>query len=403
VGVGAVDTAPTSATFDSNADSVYVTNSGSATVSVITGGVATNISVGSDPDAALYNPSSGYVYVTNTGSNNVSVLTGAAVVGSVNVGTGPTAEVFANSNGYVYVTDSGSNRVSLVSGTSAAGTVTVGSHPSSAVYDSFDQEVLVTNQGSNNVSLVSGESVENTVDVGSAPDGSNFVANKNYDYVSDALANTVSVVRFSTAPGNTVDFNETGLASGTRWAVTFAGLVASSSSSQIVFHELNGTYPYVVGSVAGYGAVPLSGSLWVHGLPSGVQVRYTLGAQRTYEVTFAETGLAMQTLWTVTINGSVEKTSNPTIMVAEPNGTYPFTVGAVQGYSETPASGTASVNGSNPVPVQLNFVPGGNATHPLFGATFWIWAIVALVVLGVAVGGVLVWAQRRRPPRGGPP
>ncbi len=80
----------------------------------------------------------------------------------------------------------------------------------------------------------------------------------------------------------------------------------------------------------------------------------------TYPVTFLESGLPSGRNWSVTMNGSTVNGSAPSIGYRESNGTdYPFSVGAVPGYTERPASGTVNVTGG-PVTVQVVFtrVPG---------------------------------------------
>jgi len=61
-----------------------------------------------------------------------------------------------------------------------------------------------------------------------------------------------------------VIFSETGLQSGVSWSVTFDGITDSSTSSSITFIVPNGTYSYVIGSVAGY-TQPSNGTVRVNG------------------------------------------------------------------------------------------------------------------------------------------
>ena len=73
---------------------VYVANSGSNTVSVIsgrTGTVTGTITVGTIPAAVAVNPVTGTVYVTNNSDGTVSVISGrtGTVTGTITVGTGP--------------------------------------------------------------------------------------------------------------------------------------------------------------------------------------------------------------------------------------------------------------------------------------------------------------------------
>ena len=65
-----------------------------------------------------------------------------------------------------------------------------------------------------------------------------------------------------------VTFKETGLPLGTSWTVTLNDTSNASATNIITFREPNGTYPFSVGSLAGYAANESSGMVFVNG--SGV-------------------------------------------------------------------------------------------------------------------------------------
>ncbi|MGC8630794.1 MAG: DUF7619 domain-containing protein, partial [Thermoplasmata archaeon] len=67
----------------------------------------------------------------------------------------------------------------------------------------------------------------------------------------------------------------------------------------------------------------------------------------TYTITFIESGLSSGTTWYVTLNGITKSSSNNTITFNEPNGTYSYTVGSINGYNVYPSSGTITVKGAN--------------------------------------------------------
>lgn len=60
-------------------------------------------------------------------------------------------------------------------------------------------------------------------------------------------------------------FNESGLPANTTWSVNVNGLVANSTSSQIMFSTVNGTYPYSIPDVTVYIPNPVSGTFTVSG------------------------------------------------------------------------------------------------------------------------------------------
>ncbi|MEM4068093.1 MAG: thermopsin family protease, partial [Candidatus Micrarchaeaceae archaeon] len=72
-----------------------------------------------------------------------------------------------------------------------------------------------------------------------------------------------------------------------------------------------------------------------------------------YSVDFNEVDLPPGTSWSVTLNGTTESSTSSTISFSEPNGSYPFTIGSVQGYTSSPSSGTVTVSGTSVVQTVL--------------------------------------------------
>jgi hypothetical protein len=141
-------------------------------------------------------------------------------------------------------------------------------------------------------------------------------------------------------------FSERGLAEGTTWSVEVAGASHSSSDSSISVLLPNGTYPYTVGSVAGYHAPsPASGTVTLDG--SSVTVLVTF-SRPNYDLTFTETGLPKGTIWAVTLNGGTfVSTNGKEVTFEEPNGTYSYTISSVPGWeiSSGSYSGTVTLDG----------------------------------------------------------
>jgi hypothetical protein len=150
----------------------------------------------------------------------------------------------------------------------------------------------------------------------------------------------------------TVTFSEAGLPGGTMWSMTLNGQPGSSSSSQIVYSEPNGTYPFTISSVGFYGPSPASGKVTVNGGPAGKLITFT---EALYTVTFTESGLPSGTEWSVTLNGAEIPSMGTTITFSETNGTYPFVVlsGNSQ-YQPIPTSGSIKVAGKD-VPKSISF------------------------------------------------
>jgi hypothetical protein len=187
-----------------------------------------------------------------------------------------------------------------------------------------------------------------------------------------------------------VTFAESGLPNLTPWSISLNGSVTHSTGGQITFTVPNGSYAYVIGSVAGWqqSTLPGSGTVVING--SAVVEAPIAYSPVEYSVTFTETGLTAGTNWSVTFNGTVSWSTTTTISWSVPNGTYSFTVGAVGGYSVNRSSGTAVVNGS----ALSQSVAFSASNSPLSGSPILGYALIALAVVVIALGAV--WASRRR-------
>jgi hypothetical protein len=145
------------------------------------------------------------------------------------------------------------------------------------------------------------------------------------------------------SPPHQVIFVEAGLRPGTSWSATLNGQTESNSSSTISFFEPNGTYSYHIGSVDGYDVSGATGSLSVQGNDVQESVVFSLAE---YAVTFVETGLPAGTGWTVTLNGKTIFSEDNTVVFVQPQGTYSYMIGSVQGYRADQSSGSIMVAGN---------------------------------------------------------
>jgi YVTN family beta-propeller protein len=125
-----VGSGPEGVAADPAAGTVYVTNYGADTVSVInmaTNAVTATIAVGSDPWEVAADPAAGTVYVTNRGSNTVSVIDEAtnAVTATITVGSDPWGVAVNPAAGIVYVTNHGDSTLSEIDVATNAVTATI--------------------------------------------------------------------------------------------------------------------------------------------------------------------------------------------------------------------------------------------------------------------------------------
>jgi hypothetical protein len=66
-----------------------------------------------------------------------------------------------------------------------------------------------------------------------------------------------------------------------------------------------------------------------------------------FTVTFEARGLPTESSWGVYLNGTLQRSTSPSIAFVEPNGSYAFTVPEVGALTPTPSSGNVSVNGGD--------------------------------------------------------
>ncbi|NDB47398.1 MAG: YncE family protein [Nitrososphaeria archaeon] len=119
------------------AGSVIPYNSVSASPPI--GTVTTTINVGGAPRGMAFDPNNGNIYVANSGSNTVSVISSSTntVVATIPVGSFPVDVTFNPTNGYLYVPNHFGNSVSVINGATNTVVTTISgiSVPNASVYD----------------------------------------------------------------------------------------------------------------------------------------------------------------------------------------------------------------------------------------------------------------------------
>lgn len=402
--------------YDPDNGFVYVPNSVSDNVSVLNGTqVVATIPVGSVPLYANFDPMNGYMYITNDNNNcypgecndvgNVTVLNGTSVVGTAGVGLFP-SEPTIGANGYLYVPNAGScdpysyvagcdsANVTVINGTTVVANVSVGSGPFQAVSDPRNGFVYVSHAGawaSDNLTVINGTSVLAQVGVpgieGSesydAADGSVYLgvwdSSTTYSFTVVNGTSVVNSVGLSRAPYNTaynpdngcvyslsgsveivcqeglfnVSFSPEGLPPDTTWSVTLENTTESGSGNLSFSSIATGSYSYVLGTVPGYHSDVTTGNL-ILGTSAFQPVPFYLNPPPTFAVTFTEAGLPTGTEWGVTLAGEKAQSSTPSLPFLVPNGTYPFSIKGIPGWTARSFEGNVSVRGT-PVSVQISW------------------------------------------------
>jgi YVTN family beta-propeller protein len=429
-------------------------NPGITVVSVATNSTIGSIplpSNASDTGQLVYDNRTGDVYVAGAGLLGLylsdqddyivdpSTLT---LVGSIPVGTDPYGIAPETGSNYLLATAGYNGTVSLIDETIGSATYSVtlpiGTLPQGVAFDPASSQAIVVDSGNDSVSyLVPRELYPVTFSETGLPNGTSWSVSLNgsmntsttnttsfhepngtYPFEVGGVArytittptgivtvngtNVTVAVHFTPTTPETysVDFTESGLPPGTNWSVTLNGTTRESGQSEIVFQEPNGSYSFSVGPLWIYLEVPGSGTIDVNGGSVSKTIVFSSpcfggsGCFGRYIVEFTERGLPVGTAWSFTINGSTISGSAASLTFSLQNGTYPFTVGEVAGYSVDPQSGSITVNGSGPNK-EITFTPTTSSAPTLWGLSVVDWYILVGVIAGVAVAGIAVAVVRQ--------
>jgi len=399
-----VGTIPTGIAYVASIGGIIVDDSGQNLVSVISDAsdrVTSTVPVGIDPFAVTYDQVNDLVYVVNAFGGTVSILslpngTSGPLIGAF---TATPAKVALDSTSRFQVTASGgtgalsyaytglpggcasSNASTLACTPTSLGNFTVrvfvndsvgGSANASAVIDVFATAYPITFT-SHGLPLgltwyinITGEPSIRSVSGSTSVD----LANGTYPYQlasanrSYAPAPANSSFRLSGAPRSltamftlvtyNITFVQSGLPVGIDWSIEVAGQLPLQSSSGVVTAPFsNGTYSYSLTTHdPRYRAGPTSSSFNVAGAPELVPVKFSAVL---YEVHFSETSLPAGTSWAVTISGASVRTSNSSLTMTEPNGTYTYNASYVAAWTTAQRDGIVIIDGKSPTPVTLQW------------------------------------------------
>ncbi len=191
-----------------------------------------------------------------------------------------------------------------------------------------------------------------------------------------------------------VTFSETGLPTGTAWAITFNGTNLTSTGSTITVKEPNGTYQYQVQVIRGYNSTPNSGVVTVNGNAASNSISWSVAR---YAILVIQSGIPNGTSWSVTLTGTAfngqninmtQNSTSGTITFDVPNGTYSYKVHLPSDYSaksSSQLSGSATVSGSLS---KLSIQAQQNTNVVLY--------VAIVVVVLVVVGFVFLMIRRKR-------
>lgn len=196
----ATDRSPLDVAFDSNTNTVWVTNSNGADITMIddTTYVASSSGYIANPNGIVFDPHTNFMWVTNYSSyqvTRINDLTGANVAysGSYN---SPNDIAFDSNTKSLWVTNYGSTTVTRIDDTTYAATIySVGSQPTAIAFDSNTNSIWVTNKNTNLVTRIDDTTYATTTyAVGYLPEGVAFDSHTNTIWVANASAGTVTEI-----------------------------------------------------------------------------------------------------------------------------------------------------------------------------------------------------------------
>ncbi len=389
----------------------FVANSGSANLTVIstrTVAVTGSIGTGSGPFGVAIDNRSDRVYVTDRGSNNLTVVNATAdtVMASVpvvspamnlqGVAYDPKEDLVWVGGGYSYavVVNASTNVVGWYLTVDPSGVAVDPSTGEACLSDTSNRSFLcisnLTSFGGWNAAeldfteqgLPSGAAWSVTIPPATLSAATTtlrfgvltwYSSGTTYAFTvatvyglqpSPATGNitvypnsTVTLTQITFGPPTTtylLNFTETGLPIGTTWGVSVDGPVGYTNGTTVAFAVFNGTHNFSVVTVPGYSSTPTRGLVTIQGHDVTVNVTFVPAPPPApYTLSFAESGLPVGTVWSVSVNGTPYATNGAVLSLRLPGGTYLYSVVAPPGYSANPTNGTVFLDADRTLGIQF--------------------------------------------------
>jgi YVTN family beta-propeller protein len=374
-----VNMEPWAIAYDAATGDLYVTGTVNATLDVLnasTGNLTHRIAVGGHPGPVAVDPVSGYLFVGQVENDTVTIVNASAatVLGNSTVGLDPYGITVDGTTGRVFVSaEFGGNITALgPRGQETGLSADPNDFPIGLAFDPDDGEVYVAGSGTNSVLAVNATTgaVDATLPTGTDPTAVVVDPANGAVSISDFASGSLTFLTVGPPiPSFPVTFEESGLPTGTPWAVVFDGRGGSSPSANITFTAANGTVDaYAIIPPSGFNATPANGAVMLTGQAVTVAItfRHVVGPE-LYAVEFVETGLSPDTIWSVSFVNSIRSSENATILFLAANATeLAYTVYPIGGFRVHPSDGLLNVTGA-PVDVPIAFSP---IVTPTYAVTF---------------------------------
>ncbi len=191
-----------------------------------------------------------------------------------------------------------------------------------------------------------------------------YIPNPSNGTITAGQSVLINYSEISTCNSTLTVFNETGLPKGTKWSVTYDGVVNFSNTSHINISTLKGNYSFIVSSpyneTAGcktvYNPNPKTGML-----EAGISLNISYNSTLYCPENFTETGLPKGANWAVKYDGIINDSYSTLIRFLVPVGIHAYSIpntlvllsSCSLTYSPSPGSGTAKTNSTVPISFSL--------------------------------------------------
>jgi hypothetical protein len=149
-----------------------------------------------------------------------------------------------------------------------------------------------------------------------------------------------------------LQFTETGLTTNHSWSIQVGSLALATQTPSITFYMVDGNYSYDVPIIPGFHLNGSRGTLQIAGAPTDILLTFV---QVVYPVTLYETGLPSGTSWSVTVNNVTYSTTEISQVFHLGNGTYPYHLTIIPGWTASPHAQGRFVLTAAPVQETLQF------------------------------------------------
>ena len=369
-----VGNSPVSVTYVSGNGDLYVANEGSSNLSVVNGTsnqVVAAIFTGgfSEPYPPAYDSANGNLYVPDLDGDGIEVVSthSNSLLTEIFLQEEPAEEspvqtppLYDSLDGDIYVGLESTDNLTVISGTTntIVQNITVANQPTTPVIDPLDGYLYVATDNDSdpyeneNLSVVSGVTDVANLAIGAQPDPATFDPANDEVYVPDSYSDNVTVVQagnssvpipitvssFTATPAVLTLGGSTNLsvrASGGSGALSYVYSGLPSGCATQDAPGLNCT-PTVAGSfVLNVTVTDLAGAT----AKASTSLRVIPSMLGVYLVGFAESGLTSGTSWSVSLNGVTNSSTGSTITFDMQNGSYSFSIGAIDRFPILPLFG----------------------------------------------------------------